>query len=75
MRRERDGRAWRYRAASSREAHVAELMRQALEWADDRDAALVHFARSITPDEAAVLRDWLPPHDPPPRRPGRRSPR
>lgn len=60
VRRERAGRAWRYRAASSREAHIAELMREALERADDRDAALVQFARSITPAEAAVLRASLP---------------
>jgi predicted transcriptional regulator len=59
VRRERAGRAWRYRAASSREAYIAELMREALEWADDRDAALVHFARSVSPAEAAVLRASL----------------
>lgn len=60
VRRERVGRAWRYRAASSREAYIADLMREALDRADDRDAALVHFARSVSPAEAAVLRASLP---------------
>lgn len=59
VRRERVGRAWHYRAASSREAYIAELMREALDRADDRDAALVHFARSVSPAEAAVLRASL----------------
>lgn len=60
VRRERVGRAWHYRANFSRESHVAGLMREALDWADNRDAALVHFARSISPAEAAVLRASLP---------------
>jgi predicted transcriptional regulator len=60
VRRERVGRAWHYRAASSREAYIADLMQEALDWADDRDAALVHFARSVSPAEAAVLRASLP---------------
>lgn len=58
--RERAGRAWQYRPASSREVYIAELMREALEWAEDRDAALVHFARTVTPAEADVLRASLP---------------
>ncbi len=57
--RERDGRAWRYQAAASREAYVAELMLDALAMTGDRDAALVHFARSMTGREAAVLRRAL----------------
>lgn len=59
VRRVRVGRAWQYRPAASREAYVAELMMEALSTVDDRDAALVHFVRSVTPDEAAVLRDAL----------------
>ncbi|KWW99420.1 CopY family transcriptional regulator [Carbonactinospora thermoautotrophica] len=57
--RERDGRAWRYRAAASREEYVAELMLGALAMTGDRDAALVHFAQSMTGREAAVLRRAL----------------
>jgi predicted transcriptional regulator len=58
-RRERDGRAWRYRPAATREAYVAELMLTALEQTGDRDAALARFARSVTGAEADVLREAL----------------
>ena len=57
--RERDGRAHRYRAVSSREDHVAELMRDALDGAPDRGAVLARFLGSIPPDERARLRDLL----------------
>ncbi|SHH03689.1 BlaI/MecI/CopY family transcriptional regulator [Streptoalloteichus hindustanus] len=73
VRRERgeDGRTWRYVAAASRETFVAELMLQVLDLAGDRDAALVHFARSVAGTEADVLRDALtddPDREPPDRR-------
>src|ERR1700683_4697064 len=58
-RRERDGRAWRYRPAATREAYVAELMLTALAQTGDRDAALTRFAQSVSGVEAAVLRDAL----------------
>jgi predicted transcriptional regulator len=58
-RRERDGRAWRYRPAETRESYVAELMLTALEQTGDRDAALARFAQSVTGAEATVLRDAL----------------
>jgi predicted transcriptional regulator len=58
-RRERDGRAWRYRPAATREAYVAELMLTALEQTGDRDAALARFAQSVSGAEAVVLRDAL----------------
>ena len=58
-RRERDGRAWRYRAAATREAYVTELMLTALEQTGDRTAALTRFAQSVTGVEADVLRDAL----------------
>jgi predicted transcriptional regulator len=58
-RRERDGRAWRYRPAETREAYVAELMLTALEQTGDRDAALARFARSVSGSEAIVLRKAL----------------
>ena len=47
-RRERDGRAWRYRPAATREAYVAELMMTALAQTGDRDAALARFAQSVS---------------------------
>ena len=58
-RRERDGRAWRYRPAATREAYVAELMLTALAQTGDRDAALARFAQSVSGAEAGVLRDAL----------------
>jgi predicted transcriptional regulator len=69
--REREGRAWRYRPAATREAYVAQLMLDALDLAGTpepdgrarpglgRDAALVRFARSVTGTEAEVLRAAL----------------
>ena len=57
--RERDGRAHRYRSVSSREDHVAELMRDALDAAPDRGAALARFLGSIPDHECAALRDLL----------------
>jgi predicted transcriptional regulator len=59
LHRERDGRAWRYRPVASRESYVAELMLGALDLTGDRDAALAHFARSVSGDEAEVLRRAL----------------
>jgi predicted transcriptional regulator len=58
-RRERDGRAWRYRPAATREAYVAELMLTALEQTGDRDASLARFAQSVSGAEAVVLLDAL----------------
>ena len=58
-RRERGGRAWRYRAAESREAYVTELMLSALDQTGDRQAALTRFARSVTGAEARMLRRAL----------------
>ncbi|MEU2612701.1 BlaI/MecI/CopY family transcriptional regulator [Micromonospora sp. NPDC007271] len=57
--RQREGRAWRYRPAASREAHIAQLMLDALDLGGSRDAALVRFARSVTGTEAEVLRAAL----------------
>jgi predicted transcriptional regulator len=58
-RRERDGRAWRYRPAATRETYVTELMLTALEQTGDRTAALTRFARSVSGPEADALRDAL----------------
>jgi BlaI family transcriptional regulator, penicillinase repressor len=57
--REREGRAWRYRPIATKEAYVAELMLGALSMTGDRDAALAHFARSVSDDEADLLRRAL----------------
>lgn len=57
--RDRDGRAWRYYPAATREAYVAELMLDALEMTGDRDAALARFAESVSGEEAAFLRGAL----------------
>ncbi|GAA3609405.1 BlaI/MecI/CopY family transcriptional regulator [Microlunatus ginsengisoli] len=58
--RERDGRAYRYAAAQSREALVAEVMHTAL--ADDRaerTAALVAFVGRVSREDAAAMRAAL----------------
>ncbi|MBZ5733524.1 BlaI/MecI/CopY family transcriptional regulator [Nocardioides sp. TRM66260-LWL] len=57
--RERVGRAWHYRPATSRDAHVAGLMSEALDTGGDRTAALVHFVEQLPPEEAAELRALL----------------
>lgn len=57
--RSRDGRAFRYVALTSREEHAAALMREVLGTTNDRDAVLVRFAESVSPDEAAVLAQAL----------------
>jgi predicted transcriptional regulator len=62
-RRERDGRAWRYRPAATRESYVAELMLTALAQTGDRDAALARFAQSVSGSEAEVLLEALSGHD------------
>lgn len=59
LRRERDGRAWLYRPVASREDYVAELMLGALDLTGDRETALAHFVRSVSGDEAEVLREAL----------------
>ncbi|MFI5428031.1 BlaI/MecI/CopY family transcriptional regulator [Aeromicrobium sp. UC242_57] len=60
VRRERDGRAFRYAPALSRDAATSELLHAALDEAGtDRTAALVHFARTVDPAEAKALRAAL----------------
>ena len=53
------GRAFTYHAIASREDHISVLMQQALGQADDREAALQHFVRSVSPAEAEALRRAL----------------
>jgi predicted transcriptional regulator len=57
--RQRDGRAWRYCPAATRETYVTELMLTALDQTGDRTAALTRFAQSVSGVEADVLRDAL----------------
>lgn len=57
--RAKDGRAHTYRAAASREDHVADLMREALGTASDTDAALARFVSHASPAETAALRRAL----------------
>ncbi len=58
--RERDGRAFRYTPAISRDEATAELLHAALDRAgEDRTAALVRFAQTVDPAEAAALRQAL----------------
>jgi predicted transcriptional regulator len=59
LRRERDGRAWRYEPTGSRSGYTAALMSEALETSPDRRRALAHFALQMSPRDAAVLRDAL----------------
>jgi len=63
VRRIRGGRAHRYVATGSREAYAATLMREALGSAPDPDAVLVHFAESVSPEEAELLRQILNEHE------------
>jgi len=55
----RDGRSHHYLATGTRETYVAALMHEALASTVDREAALVHFAKTVTPEQATVLRNVL----------------
>lgn len=59
--RERDGRAWRYRPAGTREALTAATMRRTLDDMDvvDRRAALLHFLDGATAEEIEDLKSAL----------------
>jgi len=62
--REKDGRAYRYRPARTREEHTARLMEQALAGGGDRGTALLHFVERMPADEIARLREALNSFDP-----------
>ena len=55
LRRDRDGRAWRYEPALSRQAYTAQLMHEALAVSDDRAGVLARFVEEIDPEDAAAL--------------------
>lgn len=59
VRRLRDGRSHHYLATGTRESYVAELMHDALAATDNRVAALVRFAESVSPSEGVLLREVL----------------
>jgi predicted transcriptional regulator len=59
LRRERDGRAWRYEPTSSRSGYTAGLMNDALATSSDRRTALAHFVLQMSPHDAALLREAL----------------
>lgn len=57
--REKQGRAWVYSAAVSREEHTAELLDQVLAQTSDRGAALLQFVGHLSDDDRARLRSAL----------------
>jgi predicted transcriptional regulator len=59
LRRERDGKAYRYWPTLSREQHSARLMREALDGGGRSDLVLSHFVEQIGPEESARLRAAL----------------
>src|ERR1700759_1536880 len=59
LRRERDGRAWRYEPTGSRSGDTAALMNDALGTSADRRTALAHFVLQMSPHDAALLRQAL----------------
>ena len=59
LRRERDGRAWRYEPTGSRSGYTAALMNDALGTSTDRRTALAHFVLQMSPHDAALLREAL----------------
>ncbi|SFF76547.1 Predicted transcriptional regulator [Blastococcus tunisiensis] len=54
-----DARPRRFRPRASREDHAAELMREVLGTATDRQAVLARFVGSVDADEARMLRELL----------------
>lgn len=59
LRRRREGRAWVYRCAMSREAFAAATMSEVLSNTGDRRAALLHFVADLPGDDADALRRLL----------------
>lgn len=57
LRRELDGRAYRYTPVASGDEYSAELMRGALDTSPDHVAAFAHFLKRLTPEEVGELED------------------
>ena len=56
LRREMEGRAWRYTPARTWSEHSASLLQEVLGEARDRDEVLMHFVADLDPDTVATLR-------------------
>ncbi len=63
--RAKDGRAYRYTPARTREEAGAGLIREVLESSGDADSVLLHFARSASGHESRLLRRALDRWEPP----------
>jgi predicted transcriptional regulator len=59
LRRDQEGRAYRYAAVSTRAAYSAALMNEAWSASDNPAAALVDFFGMMSPEQVDVLRDAL----------------
>ena len=59
LRRELDGRAYRYEPVCTREEYSARLMTEALSGSGDSRATLLHFVEQIPPEEAGQLQALL----------------
>src|SRR5258705_7030967 len=57
--REKDGRAWRYLPARSRDEYAAELLSSVLDEAGDRSATLMRFVSRMRASEVEALRRAL----------------
>lgn len=57
--REKDGRAYRYRAVLSREQHTAGLIEDVLAQSPDRGAVLMNFVEQMSESDLAELRSAL----------------
>lgn len=57
LRRQLDGRAYRYEPVSSGDEYSAELMRGALDTSPDHVAAFAHFLKRLSPEEVGELED------------------
>ena len=56
VRREMEGRAWRYTPVRTWSEHSAALLQEVLGEARDRDEVLMHFVADLDPDTVATLR-------------------
>ena len=70
LRRDRDGRAWRYEPAGSRSGYTAALMSDALATSTDRRTALAHFVLQMSPHDTELLQQALDQANPPPQEGG-----
>lgn len=59
VRRQLDGRAYRYQPAFDRQLAAAQALRDVLESSGDPEAVLLHFARSASQRESEILRKAL----------------